>query len=102
VTSDAADKVTEYAKGASGNVAPAATISGPPAELNSGPVVNPSGTLFMADILGDSVVEYAKGASGNTTPVATITGPATGLHEPDAVALPIGYGGRATHSRARP
>ena len=82
------NSVTEYARRASGNVAPIADISGPATGL-SGPAgiwVDASGHLFVANFNANSVTEYARGASGNVAPVADISGSATGVNVPGAVA----------------
>ena len=81
--------ITEYPPGASGNVAPAVTISGNATGLNqpTGLARDAAGDLWVADSGSGAVTEYAPGASGNATPVATISGSATGLVTPAGVAI---------------
>ena len=81
--------VTEYAKGASGNVAPVAVLSGPDTGLTrpQGIVLDSAGHLFVANYGGGSVTEYAKGADIDDAPIATIKGPQTGLENPAGVTI---------------
>ena len=69
--------MTEYAKGATGNAAPVATIAGANTGLDSpqGLALDRDGNLFLANSHGNSVTAYAKGATGNAAPFATISGP---------------------------
>ncbi|MFZ0660131.1 MAG: SBBP repeat-containing protein [Candidatus Binataceae bacterium] len=88
------DSVTIYPAGASGNVAPTATIAG----ANTG-LINPTGialdsnsNIYVANAASleggpDSVTVFAVGSNGNVTPTATITGTATGLAYPTAITL---------------
>jgi hypothetical protein len=89
VANSAANTVTRYAATASGNTAPAATISGAATGLNVpvGAVVDGSGRLYVANQTGNSITAYAPGATGNVAPLATISGAATQLAGPRALAL---------------
>jgi hypothetical protein len=89
VANSAANTVTRYAATASGNTAPAATISGAATGLNVpvGAVVDGSGRLYVANQTGNSITAYAPGATGNVAPLATITGASTMLAGPRALAL---------------
>ena len=80
------NSVTEYAPGASGDVAPSTTIAGADTGLDAPTfsAFDSSGTLYVTNGNNNSVTEYAPGASGDATPVATIAGAATGLDEPQA------------------
>jgi hypothetical protein len=73
------NSITIYAAGASGNVAPTATIAGSNTGLNNpvGIALDASGRLYVAQ--GSAIVVFAAGASGNVAPIATITGSNTGL-----------------------
>jgi hypothetical protein len=81
--------VTEYAKGATGNVAPVATITGPHTGLArpESLALDAAGNLFVANSAGSSVTEYAKGANGDAAPIATIKGPKTKLGSPHGVTI---------------
>src|SRR2546427_70484 len=78
-----------YAAGAGGNAAPAATIAGGNAGLNSafGIALDGAGNIFVTNQGSNSITVYAAGASGNATPTATIAGGNTGLHSPAGIAL---------------
>jgi 6-phosphogluconolactonase (cycloisomerase 2 family) len=84
------NSVTEYARGASGDVAPIADISGSATRINvpGAVAVDASGHVFVANFNGNSVTEYARGASGDVAPVADISGSATGLSGPAGVWVP--------------
>jgi sugar lactone lactonase YvrE len=73
--------ITEYGPGASGNVAPIKTITGPNTGFDHPDDISlaPDGTLYVANDYVGAIQVFAPGASGNATPVRTITGPATGL-----------------------
>ena len=81
--------VTEFAKGATGNATPIATIRGDHTKLSlaRGITIDPAGEVWVANEQGDSVTEYAKGATGDATPVTTISGADTRLSSPYGVAL---------------
>src|SRR5690348_15580951 len=80
-------RVTGYAAGASGNVAPVTNLSGSATGLD-GPfhgARDPQGLVWVVNSLGaGSLTAYAPGATGNTAPAATLAGPSTGLSDPDA------------------
>jgi hypothetical protein len=89
VSNNQGNSVTEYAKGANGNVAPVATISGPHTRL-SGPrglALERSGDLVVANQDDNSLTEYPPGATGDETPTNVIAGPQTGLNGPTGVAV---------------
>lgn len=77
-----------YAKGASGDAAPIATLGGANTKLSSpnALVVDPAGRLWVSNG-NNTVTAYAPGADGNATPVAVIAGAATQLNGPQAVAI---------------
>ncbi len=81
--------ITEYAPGATGNVAPIAVISGGSTGLSLpyGLTLDGSGNLFASNYAGSTITEYAAGATGNVAPIATIAGPATGLNGPASLTL---------------
>jgi Fibronectin type III domain len=70
------NSVIEYAKGANGNQAPVATISGSKTGLNdpTSAALNPAGDLFVTNPGDGSVAEFAAGANGDAAPIATISG----------------------------
>jgi len=70
------NSVIEYAKGAKGNQAPVATISGSKTGLNNptSAAVDPAGDLFVTNPGDGSVAEFAPGANGDVAPIATISG----------------------------
>jgi Flp pilus assembly pilin Flp len=71
--------VTEYAPGATGNLAPVRTISGASTNLSEPGqmALDSSANLWVVNGGGspDSITEYASGASGNILPVRSIGGP---------------------------
>ena len=87
------DSVTEYAPGATGNVAPVTTIAGAATGLiNPEAIAVSSARRIYVAVYGDSssIAEFAPGASGNAAPAATIEGAATGLDGPLGVVLDAG------------
>jgi Fibronectin type III domain len=70
------NSVIEYAKGANGNQAPVATISGSRTGLNNptSAAVDPAGDLFVTNPGNGSIAEFAPGANGDVAPIATISG----------------------------
>jgi sugar lactone lactonase YvrE len=84
VTSVTADAVTVYAAGATGNVAPIATISGANTGLQAptGIAVDAAGNIYVGDENTNVVSVFAPGANGNVAPIRTIAGAATGLSAP--------------------
>ena len=89
VANTSANTVTRYGPTATGNTAPAATISGAATGLNVpiGTVVDGSGRLYVANQTANTITQYAPGANGNVAPVATIGGALTQLAGPRALAL---------------
>ncbi len=91
--------VTVYAPGATGNVAPVATIAGSNTGLN-GPVgiaVDATGRLYVAN--ANSISIYSAGATGNAAPLATIQGSSTGLDQlrPTGIAVDASGNVYVTH-----
>jgi 6-phosphogluconolactonase (cycloisomerase 2 family) len=84
-----ADSVTEYAKNASGNSSPIATIAGSHTGVSypAGVAVDSPGHLFVTNFSANSVTEYKENASGDSSPIATIKGSRTGLDGPDGIAV---------------
>jgi 6-phosphogluconolactonase (cycloisomerase 2 family) len=80
ISSVPVNTVTVYARNATGNAKPIATISGNNTKLNSpcGIAVNAS-HIFVANSGNNSITVYALTANGNASPVATISGGKTGL-----------------------
>jgi sugar lactone lactonase YvrE len=74
------NRVTVYAAGASGNVAPSAVIEGSNTGLNYpwGVAVDAAGNLYVAESWGGAVTTFPPGANGNVQPAATIVGPGWG------------------------
>ena len=89
VSDTAANAVNAYAGGASGNVAPMATLSGAATGLDGprGVLVDSFGDLFVANSLNNSVTEYGEGSKGNAAPKATISGAKTKLSQPQGLAM---------------
>ena len=89
VANFSANSLTRYPPTASGNAAPAATISGGATGLSGpvGVVVDGSGRLYVANQSANTITEFAPGATGNTAPLATIAGGSTQLSGPRALAL---------------
>lgn len=81
--------VTEYAHGATGNIAPVATIAGAATSLSGpwGVLSDGLGDLLVANSSANSVTEYAPGATGNASPFATLKGASTALNVPTFIAL---------------
>src|SRR5262249_49190994 len=87
VVNNAANSVTAYAAGATGNVGPTASISGTNTQLNA-PIniaVSRKGKIFVTNLGTNAVTAFAPGSNGNAAPVATIT--CGGLNLPDGITL---------------
>jgi hypothetical protein len=95
--------ITVYLPGSSGNVAPAATLTGPDTGLSYpvGLLQGPGGTLHVLNALGGpdgagSITMYptASGINGDLTPTNTISGNSsgnqTGFNNPSGIALDSG------------
>jgi hypothetical protein len=87
-------KVTVYAAGANGDVAPINIISGSNTGLigSLGIALDDRRDIFVANQIGGSsglgsVTVYAANASGNVAPIRTISGPSTRLRHPAGVAF---------------
>jgi hypothetical protein len=80
--------ITVYANGASGNVSPIATISGPATQLSNpyGIAINPDGNIYVVNACNASITVYASGSNGNVAPIAVISGSNTGLDAPGGTA----------------
>jgi hypothetical protein len=89
VANSLANTITEYAPGASGNVAPIATISGVHTGLDDPRflALDSSDDLYVVNGTGNSVAEYAPGANGDTGSIATIT---NGINNPIGIAFDLG------------
>ena len=73
-TSAGPTSVTIYAAGASGDVAPIASISGPSTQLDLPHTiaVDAAGTVYVGNLGPNEVTEYAPGANGDAPPSKTI------------------------------
>jgi hypothetical protein len=92
-------RVTVYAAGSSGNIAPIATISGASTGLSfplsialdsaDNIYVANAGTANTSDKVqsGSSITVYAAGSTGNASPIATIAGSNTGLYDLSGIAI---------------
>jgi hypothetical protein len=81
--------ISEFAAGATGNVAPIRTIAGSKTGLNGGngfsfglAVSKTSGEIFVSNPGSNAILGFAATASGNVAPIQTIAGSATGLGDP--------------------
>jgi sugar lactone lactonase YvrE len=84
------NSITEYAPGASGNVAPICTIAGSNTGLANNDDISlaSDGTLYVGNFAGSSPVEvFAPGACGNVSPIRTIAGSSTGLGQVDGLGV---------------
>ncbi len=88
------NSVTIFSAGATGNVAPAITISGSNTSLDTpnGLALDSKGNIYVANEgstinAAGSVTVYPAGSTGNATPSATIAGTTSGVNIPHAVAL---------------
>ena len=84
------DSITEYAPGASGNVAPICTIAGSNTGLadNDDISLASDGTLYVGNFGGSDPVEvFAPGACGNVAPIRIIAGALTGLSQVDGLGV---------------
>ncbi|HEY1868008.1 MAG TPA: hypothetical protein VGG70_06895 [Candidatus Cybelea sp.] len=81
--------ISEFAAGATGNVAPIRSIAGPKTGLNGGngfsfglAISKTSGEIFVSNPGTNAILGFAPAASGNVAPIQTITGSATNLSNP--------------------
>jgi hypothetical protein len=81
--------ISEFAAGATGNVAPIRTIAGSKTGLNGGngfsfglAVSKTSGEIFVSNPGSNAILGFAATASGNVAPIQAIAGSATGLGDP--------------------
>ncbi len=81
--------ISEFAAGATGNVAPIRTISGSKTGLAGGngfsfglAVSKASGEIFVSNPGSNAVLGFAANATGNVAPIQTIAGSATRLSDP--------------------
>jgi hypothetical protein len=86
--------ISEFAAGATGNVAPIRTISGSNTGLNGGngfsfglAVSKKSGEIFVSNPGTNAILGFAANASGNVAPIQTIAGSDTGLGDPAGLAV---------------
>jgi hypothetical protein len=93
VANFSADSITEYANGASGNVAPVATISGSQTGLSGPTGLALSGTtLWVTDANTDTLESFTAGADGNVLPIETISGSKTTLDNPVGISVASDFG----------
>jgi large repetitive protein len=84
--------ITEYAPGASGNVAPFASIHGTHTQLGqtAGLAVSPGRKVYVSARTttgAGAIMEFAPGANGDVAPQTVISGSATGLNGNTGIAL---------------
>ena len=86
--------ISEFAAGATGDVAPIRTISGSNTGLGGGTgfsfglaVSKASGDIFVSNPASNAILVFAANATGNAAPIQTIAGSATQLSEPLGIAL---------------
>jgi len=86
--------ISEFAAGATGNVAPIRTISGSNTGLSGGngfsfglAVSKTSGEIFVSNPGTNAILGFAATASGNVAPTQTIAGSATELGDPAGLAV---------------
>ncbi len=86
--------ISEFAAGATGNVAPIRTIAGSKTGLDGGngfsfglAVSKKSGEIFVSNPGSNAILGFAATASGNVAPIQTIAGSATGLGDPLGLAV---------------
>jgi hypothetical protein len=89
VTNKTADSITEYADGATGNIAPIATISGSQTGLSSPVGIAIAGSdVWVADSDVNGTLErFTVGSDGNVLPFQSIYGSKTGLVSPQGIFL---------------
>ncbi len=84
-------RLTGFAVGASGNVAPLTDLSGSATGLGGAVDLarDPQGLLWVPNIFAStpSLTAYAATATGNAVPAASLAGPSTGLATPAALAF---------------
>ncbi|MDQ6931572.1 MAG: NHL repeat-containing protein [Candidatus Eremiobacteraeota bacterium] len=80
-----------FAAGASGNTAPARSISGALTLLAfpAGIAINGSANIFVANSANASIEQFSSAATGNMAPTKTIVGPLTGLVVPAGLTLDL-------------
>jgi len=88
------DTISEFAAGATGNVAPIRTISGSNTGLGGGngfsfglAVSKMSGDIFISNPVSNAILVFAATVSGNVAPIQTIAGSATELSQPVGLAV---------------
>jgi hypothetical protein len=89
VANSSANSITEYRRGASGDVAPVTTIAGMNTGLSfpSYVTLDPVHHIFVTNGTANSVTEYLSTATGDSTPIATIQGAFTQLSFPQGIAM---------------
>lgn len=80
-------RITIYAAGATGDVAPVASIEGPNTQLAGGIALafDAAGRLFVANYATHSITFFAPGATGDVAPIGKIAGDRTRLSNPSAI-----------------
>ena len=83
--------ISEFAAGATGNVAPIRTIAGSNTGLNGGGIAvavsKASGEIFVLNNGTNAVLGFAATASGNVAPIQTLAGSATQFSNPIGLAV---------------
>jgi hypothetical protein len=93
VANSAADSITEYANGASGNVAPIATISGSRTGLSGPTGLAISGSdVWVTDATTNTLEAFSIGTTGNVLPIKAIYGAKTTLDTPVGISVSGEFG----------
>jgi hypothetical protein len=89
VANSSTNSITEFKRGANGDVAPDRRISGNLTGLSlpSYIALDLTGHIFVTNATANSITEFAKGAIGNSIPITMIAGALTQLSFPQGIAL---------------
>jgi hypothetical protein len=90
VSGSTGPRVNVYANGATGNVAPVLSLTGPATQLGttSALAIDLNSREYVANDATNTITVYGSNPSGNMAPVAVIAGPHTGLN--DTLGLDVG------------
>ena len=89
---DSGNAIIEFNSGLSGNVSPAAQISGSNTQLNSATAItrDSTGRIFVAQQSESQVLGFSQNVTGNASPLVNISGANTQLSTPTALAFDSG------------